>query len=86
LEKSNAIGKKYEGQKLDEKQAEEIYQKEIVALARQEGYDSVELMSVLAWHTGMALTRGSAIVNAMSVEEEVNTSPRSAFRYSVRIA
>jgi hypothetical protein len=37
--KSRAIGKKYEGQKLDEKQTELIYQKELMPLAREAGYD-----------------------------------------------
>lgn len=38
-EKTRVIGKKYEGQKLDEKRMEEIYQKELVPLAREAGYD-----------------------------------------------
>ncbi len=38
-EKTTAIGKKYAGQKLDETQMEVIYQKELIPLAKKEGYD-----------------------------------------------
>ena len=38
-EKSMAIGKKYEGQKLDEKRTQELYQKELVPLAKEAGYN-----------------------------------------------
>jgi predicted ribosomally synthesized peptide with nif11-like leader len=37
--KSIAIGKKYEGQKLDEAQSNLIYQEELVPLAKDAGYD-----------------------------------------------
>ena len=37
-EKSRVIGKKYEGQKLDEAQMQEVCQKELVPLAKEAGY------------------------------------------------
>jgi len=38
-EKAKAIGKKYEGQKTDDDKVKEIYQQELVPLARQAGYE-----------------------------------------------
>jgi hypothetical protein len=68
-EKSMAIARKYEGQKLDEIQTEVIYQKELIPLAKLAGF-SFTLAELKAY----AAESGKSAMRELSEEELVNVT------------